>query len=139
MTWSFLGRRALSYGERTGGTTIERPVGALTNCLLIPVFEFTPSPPSTFTSNFTTRLNTLYNSSGDRLVVLDKIDDGSQKFEMSWTGAKKCQGWLYAFSGNATGEYFDTGSALANETAEKLIKTTGVTVGKAGSLLINAS
>lgn len=134
MAWALLGKRRVAYGERSS-FELERPAGAVAGCLLVACMYGSNSNTITET-NFTKDKNETFGAS-ERWATFYKIDDGSQKLKVVLSGKNSNECWLMAFSGNAAAP-FDA-SSLRKESGAKAMKTTAVTVAKAGSLLVNMS
>lgn len=134
MAWSKLGQRAKAFGSYASGFKIARPTGSEAKCLLVCAVAMHGTPPTFGASNFTKQQDFLLPSSNDRLGVFWKEDDGSQEFEIAYTGTKEGQGFLAAFSGNAASPY-DT-SNNKTTSASKTITVEGLTTAIANELLV---
>lgn len=137
MAWSKLGQRSKPYGSYAGGFKIARPAGATKGCLLVAVVDLHESPPAINSSNFTQRQNST--TTGDRWAVFEKEDDGSQEFEVAWTGTHEAQGFLFAFSPGAGNKAVYDTSSIRTSGPSKSILTTGITIAEAAELLANLS
>lgn len=137
MAWSILGKRSKPYTAYSGGFKIARPAGAVKGCLLVACVNLHESPPAITGSNFTQRQNSA--NALDRWVIYEKEDDGSQEFEVTWSGSHPAQGFVFAISAGAGKKAAFDVSSIRESIGAKTIATTSITVAEGAELLMNLS